>query len=221
MIKIAISTNINFFEKTLPILLPSLESNGFTKEEIVIFNAGFNEPSEEKYGDYTMYKLNHNSFEYSPLIDIVENERVSEYWFLIHDTCKVGENFKSLISNIPETKPYKMAIKKFPSMSIGLYKYEYLQIVKQKLLDIKNPHYDEGSLKTWKDWGRINEDFIMYQHNPEPVLYPCEEEFIILEKDNWFGQDTWRRVEYYPSVDLFKNKANWGQTSELGMVIKL
>lgn len=221
MVKIAVATNKNFFEKSLPILLPTLLESGLNKTDVFIFNAGFDVPSEEDYDGFTMYKLNHNSFEYSPLIDIVENKRSSEYWFLIHDTCKVGPNFKTLIHNIPENKPYKMAIKKFPSMSIGLYRYDYLLIMEQQLLGIKNPNYDEDSLRTWKDWGVSHEDFIMYQHHPEPEIYPSDEEWSIGAKTNWYGETTWRREEYYPSVDLYKNKANWGQTHGLGMVINL
>ena len=42
-IKIAIATNKNFYEKTLPIVINSLIMNGIDKNDIFVFNAGFDE----------------------------------------------------------------------------------------------------------------------------------------------------------------------------------
>lgn len=46
MIKIAISTNKNFYKKTLPILLPTLINSGINKDDIHVFNAGFDSYSK-------------------------------------------------------------------------------------------------------------------------------------------------------------------------------
>jgi hypothetical protein len=150
MIKIAISTNKNFYEKSLPILIPTLIDCGINKDDIHVFNAGFSKYSKGIVNGITYHNLDHNSFEYSPLIEICEKELVSEYWFLIHDTCKVGEKFKELLYNIPEEKPVKMALKIRPSMSIGLYSYNYLLENKHKLLHIKNSDYSDESMSKWK-----------------------------------------------------------------------
>jgi acetyltransferase-like isoleucine patch superfamily enzyme len=98
-IKIAIATNINFYKHSLPIVLESLVNCGIEKTQIFVFNAGFSEEKTEKIDDITHYYLTHNSYEYSPLIEIVEKELVSDYWFLIHDTCKVGLNGKTIVGN--------------------------------------------------------------------------------------------------------------------------
>ena len=213
MIKIAISTNKNFYEKTLPILLPTLIDSGINKEDIHVFNAGFDKYSKGIVNSITYHNLDHNSFEYSPLIEICEKELVSEYWFLIHDTCKVGKDFKELLYNIPEDKPVKMALKIIPSMSMGLYSYNYLLENKQKLFDIKNSDYSNESMSKWKRWGVPNEDYIMWKTEPKPKLFNEDKpKWSVVDNYNWYDTETIRRTEYYPSLDLYKNKSNWGQT---------
>ena len=137
MIKIAIATNKNFYEKTLPIIISSLLESGIEKKDIHVFNSGFDDYKMEIINEITYHFLNHNSYEYGPLIEICEKRIKSEYWFLIHDTCKVGLNFKKLLYNIPNKNTMKIALKSKPSMSIGLYNYNYLLSIEEKLLSIK------------------------------------------------------------------------------------
>jgi hypothetical protein len=230
MIKIAVATNKKFFEKSLPIIIPSLLKAGINPIDIHIFNAGYDEYSNEiregiphnffgKEG-ITYHYLNHNSYEYSPLIEIVEREIESEYWFLIHDTCKVGPQFKKLLYEIPDSKPVKMALRRKPAMSIGLYKYEYLLTVKEKLIEIKNTDYSKQSMMKWKLWGVPNEDYILWMQPPSPIIYNNDSSVSIVDHNNWFNTDTIRRTEYYPSLDIYKNKSNWGQTGN-NMVIDI
>lgn len=220
MIKIAIATNKNFYEKTLPIIIPSLLSAGIEKEDIHIFNAGFYEYKREIIDSITYHYLNHNSYEYSALIEISEKEIKSDYWFLIHDTCKVGTKFKELLYNIPSDEPVKIALKSKPSMSMGLYKYEYLLTLRNQLLSIKNTDYSEEKMLHWKRWGVPNEDFILWMTSPLPTIYNNMDSWSVIDNDNWYDTNTIRRTEYYPSLDLYKNKSNWGQTGR-NMIINL
>lgn len=211
-IKIAIASNKNFQEKTIPIILKSLLDNDIKKDDIVVFIAGHDYTDENIIDNIKYRYLDFNSFEYSPLIDIVENNLESEYWFLIHDTCKAGNNFKNLLYNIPYNKPQKIALKDSPSMSIGLYSYEYLKSVQNKLLDIKNKDYSNNSINFWKNWGVPNEDYILWKTLPSPEIYNNNLNWEVLDYKNWYGTDTTRRTEYYYSLDIYKNKSNWGQT---------
>ena len=211
-IKIAIATNVNFFEFTLPIVINSLLCNGILPEDIHVFNSGFNEYNYKIENGVHYYQLTHNSFEYSPLIEIVEKELVSDYWFLIHDTCKVGPMFKELLYNIPETNPVKLALKASPAMSMGTYEYTYLLEIKDKIISIKNSDYSQSSMLHWKLWGVPNEDYIMWKTNPTPIIYNDNDNWSIIDYNNWYNTNTQRRTEYYPSLDLYKNKSNWGQT---------
>lgn len=209
MINIAIASTKLFYEKSLPILIPSLIDSGIKKNKIHVFISGFDIFKKYIKDEITYYELNHNSFEYSPLIEIVEKNIESKYWFLIHDTCKAGPNFKKLIYNIPNTNPDKISPKLWPSMSIGLYKYEYLLSVKDKIISIKNTDYSKESLLKWKNWGAPNEDYILWKTEPCPVLYG-NGGWEIHKMENWYQTKTIRRTEYLPSIDLYKNKSNWG-----------
>ena len=218
-IKVAVATNINFYKLSLPIIIESLLSCGIEKSQIYIFNAGFSEDKTEEIDGITHYYLSHNSYEYSALIEIVEKQLISEYWFLIHDTCKVGPKFKELLYNIPDSKAEKLAIKNSPAMSIGSYRYDYLLSLSDKLLSIKNTDYSEGSLQKWKSWGVLNEDFILWKSTPQPLIYNDNKNWNIVAYENWYGTNTTRRTEYYPSLDIFKNKSNWGQSSNMTISI--
>ena len=212
MIKIAIATNKNFSQFSLPIILKSLIDCQINLDDIIVFHAGYDEREEKIIDGIKNIFLNHNSFEYSPLIDICENNLKSEYWFLIHDTCKVGPQFKELLYNIPEDKPEKLALKSRPAMSIGLYKYSYLKSVEQKIFTIKNTNYSHESMMKWKLWGVPNEDFILWMTEPNPKICNKKDEWSVVDNENWYGTNTTRRTEYYPSLDIYKNKSNWGQT---------
>lgn len=223
-IKIAVASNKNFKDKSLPILMPTLLNAGIERDNIHIFVGGYDEYRYEVHSEVHFHFLDHNSYEYSPLIEICERNLESEYWFLIHDTCKVGPTFKEKLYNIPDTLPEKIAMRSKPCMSIGLYKYSYLLTVKDKLSAIKNKDYSDKSMSKWKDWGVWNEDYILFRTDPAPLIYPSK---VPMEKkgiNNWYDTDTTRIVEYYPGLDVYKNKANWGQTNGrggIGMIRKL
>ena len=223
-IKIAIATNINFFETTLPIVLQSLLESGIERDSIFVFNGGYSNRATKVIDGITHYELDHNSFEYGPLIEICEGYLESDYWFLMHDTCKVGPRFKDLLYNIPDHTPAKLALKIFPSMSIGLYRYDYLMTVRDKIISIKNTDYSIESMLRWKHWGRGNEDYILWQTEPAPEICngtktnPYGDS---IDQGNWYGTETIRITEYHPSLDLYKNKSNWGQSAVENMIITI
>lgn len=212
-IKIAVASNKNFKDKSLPIVIPSLLKCGIERDNIHVFIGGYNEYKYEIHSEVHFHFLNHNSYEYSPLIEICEKKIKSDYWFLIHDTCKVGSDFKNRLYNVPKSLPDKIAMKGQPCMSIGLYKYSYLLSVQNKLSQIKNTDYSEASMQKWKDWGVWNEDYILFRTNPKPIVYPSKEPLVNKGVGNWYNTGTMRIIEYYPGLDLYKNKANWGQTN--------
>lgn len=205
MIKVGVITNIKFYEKTLPSVIPSLLAAGIAKEDIHIFNNGHTEYKCVVEDGITHHFLDHHSNENSLFITVLEKELYSEYWFLIHDTARVGSNFKTLLYNIPENKPEKVAMTTFPSGSMGSYRYDYLQTQKEKIFALKNE---------WRLAAATNEDIILWKTEPPAVCYNGFEEYccrVIDTDDNWFETSTKRRTEYYPSLDLYKNKSNWGQ----------
>ena len=218
MLKIAVASNINFYKHTLPIIIPSLLERGIDKDIIHIFIAGFDRYSYEFKDGMHFHYLDHNSYEYSPLIEIVDKQLESKYWFLVHDTCKFGPKFKELLYNIPEGS-IKLSLKSKPAMSMGTYGYEYLLSVKDKIMSIKNTDYSEKSMNHWKVWGVPNEDWIMWMTDPRPAVYNNNDSWNFVAYENWYNTNTVRRTEYYPALDLYKNKSNWGQSPILQRTI--
>ncbi len=259
-IKIAIATNKKFYLQTLPIVIKSLQDCGIEDKNIFVFNSGFDKEESGVIDNIQYFKLRQNSYEYSPLIHICEKELESDYWFLIHDTCKVGPKFKELLYNIPKSNPEKIALMARPAMSIGLYKYDYLLSIKDKLISIKNTDYSAESMLKRKLWSVLNEDYILWMTPPVPLIYIASKSWRIInyvgwylfqanfyngirrifssighrlfhtnkfdnvgrvvDYINWYRTNTIRRTEYYKSLDLYKNKANWGQTGN-DMIINI
>ena len=211
-IKIAVASNIKFYKHTIPVILSSLKQAGISSQDIHIFNAGFDQYTTECVEGVTYHYLDHNSYEYSPLIEIVDKKIQSTYWLLIHDTCQVGPEFVKLLYQIPDSQPDKIALTTKPSMSIGVYKYDYLLSIQDKLYAIRNTDYTPEGLMEWKRWGVPNEDYILWMTDPTPAVYGSGEQCKVFNNDNWYGTGTVRRTEYFSSLDLYKNKSNWGQT---------
>jgi len=207
-VKIAIGSNENFYKKTIPVIVLSLLKAGIKRSNIIVFVAGSKKSHQTVEGNIQFRFLDHNSFENSAFIDIVESELTSKFWFFIHDTCKVGNNFKKVMLDVPEHVE-KVALRSFPSMSIGLYSHDYILQHKQKILSVKNTSHDPKSLVKRKLWGIPNEDLFLWLTEPEKTycynLGVCH----IIDNKNWYGERTKRFTEYYPNLDLYKNKSNW------------
>jgi len=222
-IKICVNSTKNYSEKTLPIIIPSLINSGIDPEDIFVFEGGYYERTVIKKDTHTLIQTDNNTIDMTALIDIVENQLESDYWFYIHDTCKVGPKFKELLYNIPESLPDKIALTKHPSMNIGSYKYSCLMRYKDKLSKVKNQDYSEKKLKKLKEWSIYCEDLILLKphqtgmgiagiHSDTIEFYnPHLANRIELEDQNWYG-GVKRIIEYYPQLDLYKSKANYHRT---------
>ena len=222
-IKICVNSTKSYSEKTLPIIIPSLINSGISTEDIFVFEGGHDNRLVIKKDTHTLIQTDHNSLDFTGLIDIVEYEMESDYWFYIHDTCKVGPKFAELIYNIPDSLPDKIALFTHPSMNIASYKYSCLMRYKDKLLKVKNQDYSEKKLKKLKEWSIYCEDLILHKphqngmgmggiHSDTIEFYNPElSDCIKIENENWYGGGK-RIVEYYPQLDLYKSKANYHLT---------
>lgn len=210
-IKICVNSTKNYSEKTLPIIIPSLIDSGIDPKDIFVFEGGHYERLLIKKDSYTLIQTDNNTIDFTALIDIVENELESDYWFYIHDTCKVGPKFKELIYNIPESFPDKIALSRAFSMNIGLYKYEYLLKHRDRLLKIKNQDYSIDGIQKCKSWGVHAEGYMLDQLSDSKthVYNPNMPGPFVVDNLNWYNTNIKRRTEYYPRLDLYKSKANF------------
>jgi hypothetical protein len=212
-VRFCISTCKRFASHTLGTIIPSLIRTGIGTNEILIVNGGQEDWRIDHYGDVPMICTPQNSFEYTPLIEIVEHNLTSPFWFLLHDTCIAGPAFKSLAYEPPEGFE-KVAMKHTPSMSIGLYSMDYLMRHKDRLTAIKNMDSSPQALQSWKQWGVPNEDYMLWklQDSPTGLYHPDKhgaDEWNYQGHADVYGTGMPRRVEYFPQLDLFKAKSNW------------
>lgn len=213
-IRFCISTCKKFAPHTIPVIIPSLFAAGIKQEEILIVNGGQTVRANTSYKGVPMLLTQQNSFEYTPLIEIVEHSMESQYWFLLHDTCIAGPLFKALAYGPPVETPEKVAMKQTPSMSIGLYRYDYLMAHKERLMAIKNLDSSPEALQRWKQWGVPNEDYMLWKLQDVPchIYHPDKH-----GPDEWnyqghadpYGTGMQRRIEYFPQLHLAKAKSNW------------
>jgi hypothetical protein len=208
-IKFAISSNINFYKTTHPIIVESLLAAGVPNNDIYFFVGGYHE--YVKVDDkVNFYFVNHNSIDFTALVSVLELNLTSDYWFLLHDTCFVGTNFYNAILSYEHTTDV-VKLRPILSMNIGSYKQSYLESIKTKLIsEFKNCDYSEKVIDFFKRKCIRREDYF-FDHSDVNIYSDMGER--IQEPTDYYNTGVFRIVEYYHRLDLYKTKANWDQKS--------
>ena len=131
--KFLISSHVATINKAATKLKKSLLQNNIPEENIVIVCAG----SEKQENLNNILYTNHNSYDHSALIEIIEQKIYSKYWFIMHDTCEAGKDFYSLLSKIPITKKYYGMSEK-AWLNMGLFTQEFIDENQNYILSLKN-----------------------------------------------------------------------------------
>lgn len=205
MIAHLISSHNNYYPITFPRTLNSLLSAGVNKEHIYIFIGEFSEAIEGYRG------VPYNAFDWTSLIGFIESsELTSKYSHvsLLHDTCEVGNKYKNIFDNAPLS--FDVVTVAGGQCNFGLYATEFLLREKDYFL----------SLKTMDKQKAINEERRMFLNIGKKVTQFEPTHVETLEIVDTYGTGTLRTKEYYPGVDIYKYKANWGQTSPGSYVLK-
>lgn len=205
-INIAVSSNNKFVQKTYPIVIRSLIDGGIDSKDIYIFNGHDLDDNKQNilnnYYGVNFFNLDYSCFEINSMIGILDEKLdICDYWFLMHDTCKVGPAFKKFIydfsyNNANSVRPYKNGA----SGSIGAYKYSWLKANEEKILFFKN-NYQNFTVQKMKEETVKKEDFLTNQNNYYDSNPPKTK---IVE---FFGGT--RLGEYYRNLDFYKYKANY------------
>ena len=233
-IKIAIATNINFCNKTIPVIVETLLASGIDQNDILVFNGGFNQREKKSENGIETILLDHNSFEYTPLIDISENELQSDYWFLLHDTCFAGDNFYKNILNFKYDSSIDAirGVGQGTSMNIGAYSNKYLYSVKNLLEHNKNKNYLKENLQKIKFKGVSFENLLLdiqklnWYTKVNNVFINREIEKIKIANysDKYLWADSGQKIDFYENqtarikcyfedIDLYKYAANYSDPS--------
>lgn len=202
-LKFTISSNINFFQKTYKLIIESLIKSGIPKQDIYFFVGG-SDNFKKINEDVNFYFVNHNSIDFTGLISVLELKEKSDYWFLLHDTCYVGDLFYEKIkSHNYETDVIKLNSN--ISMNIGAYKQEYLESIRSRLLEFKNTNYSIESINHFKNKCVDNEDCFFKIRNS--TFYTSNH--TVEGPIDFYKNGVPRIIEHYNEIDLHKVKANW------------
>jgi hypothetical protein len=201
-------------------LLDSMKQQSeFTSYDIIVVLGGYYNNkcyeiyrSVEKVDNITYIRCNHNSIDFTGLITMLElySKNKDEYYFYLHDTCKIGDNFFKKLQSIDLTNVSSIKLNKWFSMNMGIYSQEIINQSKEFLLSKKNT--DENRSMEFK-CVNFQEDFI-FNNDPNNILLDnydgpeCSGEQV-----DYYNTGTMRIVEYYPNIDLYKIKANWREKS--------
>jgi hypothetical protein len=188
----------------------------FRDYQVIIFVGGYYHNKTyivTSDNNVTVIECNYNSIDLTAFIGLVElfNKNVDEYYFYMHDTCKVGDNFYQKLKNIDLTDVSTIRINKGWSMNIGVYSQKILNHFSSFLISGKNT--SDKNLFRLKYHPHI-EDHIFKMDPNNKVLddYQREKQS---EPVDYYKTGTMRIVEYYENIDLYKIKANYGQKGKM------
>ena len=192
-------------------LLESLKENDINYCDVIVVIGGYynlNNYEISKDENITYIHANHNSIDFTGLITLLElYNNTNEYYVYLHDTCKIGKNFYNKIKLIDLTNVSSIKINKKFSMCIGIYSQKIINEFNDFLLSKKNTN--EIECMKYKSIN-FDEDYIFNNDQNNKVLDNYHG-WNYTGPSDYYNTGTMRIVEYYPNLDLYKIKANWGQ----------
>lgn len=212
-LKICISTHINYSQKSLPKLLASLKRANVPSSQIYIFEGGHSTNNQEIFkSGINYFKVNHNSFDITSLIGILENNVQSIGWLLLHDTVIVFPSFTRLINHINWRDYDTVQLKKMSSMNIGIYKGDYIGSLSETILKFKNNDYSDEAVQRHKQIAINFEDFLFQKSKNNLIIKTNSKNYFIHDNIKYCG--SLRRRETYMNIGLIKYKANFSTKQE-------
>lgn len=198
--KFAISSHRKFSDKTYPVIVDSMLKCGVPAEDIYFFIGGHDKYEEVKFPDANVWKVDHNSIDFTGLISVLDLGIKSDRWFLLHDTLYVGENFYKCINNkITDRDVVDMS--RLWSKNMGSYSEDYLQKISNELINnFKNKsNTDEDALK-YKLFNIKTENIFLKQED----VYTTQLPTIVSDQVDFYDSGTMRSVQFYPDIDIYK-----------------
>ena len=191
--KIVISSHINSYQKIAPIFIESLFRGGLSPKQILLVIGGNEYKSNSLFLDCETVFVEHNSYDHTGLIEILESNHSSDYWFSSHDTCIAGNNFVSFLNNYKPKKDY-VSMTDMGWLNMGLFKNTYLERNRKYILSLKNCSKIRAILSE-RVFTRL-EDFDYFVPD-----YNCMR---TLENENIYKDDKKRNVLYFKGMDFYK-----------------
>ena len=174
-------------------------------KNVIAVIGGHDTYSVGKRGVFTIVHVPHNSIDFTGLLTVLDTTELQhDSYFYIHDTTVAGPRFAQRVLGLPDTTT--SASFRFPSMNIGLYSHALLEDSKTLLETFRNT--DESRAQEAKRRCVDMEDCV-FRSNRTHQFLSTEPPLVQAEPTEYYGTGVLRRVEYYPTMDLYKIKANW------------
>ena len=191
--KIVISSHINSYQKIAPLFIESLLRGGLSPEKVLLVVGGNNSKSKSSFLNCEAIFVDHNSYDHTGLIEVIEGNHKSDYWFASHDTCIAGIDFINFLQKYKPKKDY-VSMTDMGWLNIGVCKNSYLDRNKDYILSLKNCSKIRAILSE-RVYTRLEEfDFFVPDSN-------C---IRMLENENIYKDNKKRNVLYYKGLDFYK-----------------
>lgn len=214
-----INSNNKFYRKSLDKIVPSLLNAGIDHSSIMVIIGGI-ELIDENYQKFKriqdkfyidkVYGYESDSCDYTTFNFVADNPNLFtdfNYIFYLHDTCWVGDDFLRLLEeHTPDYPINSYGLTRDWSMNIGLYNIEYLLSNKSDIRKSFNHDNSEQSINRWKQWGALNEDYLM---DKTCGNYKSHNQQETITSENPYDSTTTRRTRYFACLDLYKSQSNW------------
>jgi hypothetical protein len=191
--KIVISSHIKSYKKISSLFIESLIRGGLSTDQILLVVGGNEFRSKSSFLDCEAVFVDHNSYDHTGLIEVLEGKHKSKYWFSSHDTCIAGYEFVSFLNKYKPQKDH-VSITDMGWLNMGLFKDSYLERNKDYILALKNCSKIRAILSE-RVFTRL-EDFDYFVPD-----YNC---IRTLEKENIYKDDNKRNVLYFKGLDFYK-----------------
>lgn len=205
------------YSKPLAILLESMIAlNKIEPSKIaVVVNGSWTEHAFMENGVRFYYRQREFVSHFAPLVNFELGEVMDcSHWFYLNCTSRCGPRFKELVeSGFNSDADATLAGSRLPITSSGgtdgraindiaMYRYDYLMQGRDKINDM----YHMGNHHAiWEG--------ILYAHAPRQAHYPMID-YQSTGPTNIYGAGTPRITEYYPGIDWYRFKKNWGQLTD-------
>ena len=194
----------------------------FNDYEVIVVIGGFYDYSTyeiKKENNITYIECNYNSIDFTSFIALLElfSHNDNDYYFYMHDTCRVGNNFYDKLKKIDLNGLSSMKIYHPASMNIGVYSQRLINQFKDFLNSKK--HSSAVGLDDFKRYCITTEDYIFNNDPTNQILDNLSGPIGYIPPHDYYGTGVMRCIEHYSNIDLYKLKANWAGVSAQTMVL--
>lgn len=226
--KYLVNSNLHFSSKSLKILIPSMLDCGISPKDILVVIGGSNINSEyfHETGLYMCLNVKFNSIDQNCFYAMKKNEVIfkDDYYYYMHDTTKVGPQFKNSIENFfnlfREKNLNTMKNARGYSGNMGFYKKDFI---------LKTFYEDELYLKHEKELtSEDSPNHVEKLERKKSLSYELEDRIFLndrllsggnfhaiseipkfhSEKIDIYGTGNTRIISHHDKIDLYKFGAN-------------